>query len=86
MQMICSRKGQIVFLNSTAGLRAGANISQYAAMKHALKAVADSLREEVNPGSHLILISLAIAPPALTTYSQIQAGHSTRSAVACSAW
>jgi NADP-dependent 3-hydroxy acid dehydrogenase YdfG len=49
MPMICSRKGQIVFLNSTAGLRAGANISQYAAMKHALKAAADSLREEGNP-------------------------------------
>lgn len=53
--MICSRKGQIVFLNSTAGLRAGANVSQYAATKHALKAVADSLREEVNPAGVRVL-------------------------------
>ena len=41
-------KGQIVFINSTAGLTARANTSQFAATQHALKAVADSLREEVN--------------------------------------
>jgi NADP-dependent 3-hydroxy acid dehydrogenase YdfG len=55
MPMICSRKGQIVFLNSTAGLRAGANVSQYAATKHALKAVADSVREELNPAGVRVL-------------------------------
>jgi NADP-dependent 3-hydroxy acid dehydrogenase YdfG len=42
------RKGQIVFINSSAGLSARANVSQYAATKHALKAIADSLRAEVN--------------------------------------
>lgn len=42
------RRGQIVFLNSTAGVSAQAGVSQYAATKHALKAVADSLRHEVN--------------------------------------
>ena len=41
-------QGQIVFINSTVGLTARANVGQYAATKHALKAVADSLREEVN--------------------------------------
>lgn len=40
--------GQIVFLNSSAGVTARANVGQYAASKHALKALADSLREEVN--------------------------------------
>ena len=40
-------KGQIVFLNSGAGLTARANWSAYAASKHALKAVADSLRGEL---------------------------------------
>jgi short-subunit dehydrogenase len=40
---------QIVFVNSTAGLFARANASQYAATKHGLRAIADSLREEVNP-------------------------------------
>jgi NADP-dependent 3-hydroxy acid dehydrogenase YdfG len=43
-----SCKGQVVFINSSAGLNARANVGQYAATKHALKAVADSLREEVN--------------------------------------
>jgi NADP-dependent 3-hydroxy acid dehydrogenase YdfG len=43
------RRGQIVFINSTAGLAAVAGISQYSATKHALKALADSFREELNP-------------------------------------
>jgi NADP-dependent 3-hydroxy acid dehydrogenase YdfG len=41
-------QGQIIFVNSTAGLNARANVSQFAATQHALKAVADSLREEIN--------------------------------------
>lgn len=40
--------GQIVFVNSTAGLNARAQVGGYAASKHALRALADSLREEVN--------------------------------------
>lgn len=43
-----SCKGQIVFINSSTGLNARGNVGQYAATKHALKAIADSLREEVN--------------------------------------
>lgn len=46
---LIEKQGQIVFINSTAGLSAGSGVSQYAATKHALKAVADSLRQEVNP-------------------------------------
>jgi NAD(P)-dependent dehydrogenase (short-subunit alcohol dehydrogenase family) len=43
-------RGQIVFINSSVGLSVKrAEVGQYAATKHALKAVADSLREEVNP-------------------------------------
>jgi NADP-dependent 3-hydroxy acid dehydrogenase YdfG len=41
-------KGQVVFVNSSAGLHATAGTAQYAATKHALKALADSLRCEVN--------------------------------------
>jgi NADP-dependent 3-hydroxy acid dehydrogenase YdfG len=41
--------GQVVFINSTQGLNAAAGIAQYGATKHAMKAVADSLREEVYP-------------------------------------
>jgi short-subunit dehydrogenase len=45
---ILATRGQIAFVNSSAGLIARAGVSQYAASKHALKALADSLREEVH--------------------------------------
>lgn len=41
------RRGQVVFINSSAGLHAKAGIAGYSASKHALKAVADALRDEV---------------------------------------
>ena len=48
--MLTATRGQIVFINSSAGLSAKRpGVGQYAATKHALKAIADSLREEVNP-------------------------------------
>ena len=40
--------GQVAFINSSSGLRARAGAGQFAATQHALKAMADSLREEVN--------------------------------------
>jgi NADP-dependent 3-hydroxy acid dehydrogenase YdfG len=47
---LTSVRGQVVFINSSAGLHAGrAEVGQYAATKHALRAIADSLREELNP-------------------------------------
>ncbi len=48
LPMLKAAKGQIVFLNSTQGLRATATVGQYAATQHALTAIADSLRDEVN--------------------------------------
>jgi NADP-dependent 3-hydroxy acid dehydrogenase YdfG len=46
---ILSCQGQIVFVNSLAGLlRPREDMAQYAATKYALRAIADSLREEVN--------------------------------------
>ena len=48
LPMIVSSQGQIVFINSSVILRARANVGQFAATQHALKAMADSLREEVN--------------------------------------
>src|ERR1041385_534913 len=45
---LIASQGQVVFTNSSAGLTARGGVSQYAATKHALKAVADSLREECN--------------------------------------
>jgi short-subunit dehydrogenase len=41
-------QGQVVFINSSMGLHTKAQISQYAATKHGLKAMADTLRHEVN--------------------------------------
>lgn len=41
--------GQVVFINSTAGVHASANNALYAATKHGLKAIADGLRDEINP-------------------------------------
>ncbi|MFZ0737783.1 MAG: SDR family NAD(P)-dependent oxidoreductase [Candidatus Acidiferrales bacterium] len=42
------RPGQIVFINSSAGLKASAGAGQFSATQHALKAIAESLRDEVN--------------------------------------
>jgi NADP-dependent 3-hydroxy acid dehydrogenase YdfG len=41
-------RGQIVFINSSTGLNARANTGHFSATQHAFKALADSLREEVN--------------------------------------
>ena len=42
------RPGQIVVVNSSVGVRAPAGVSQFSATQHALKALTDSLREEIN--------------------------------------
>jgi NAD(P)-dependent dehydrogenase (short-subunit alcohol dehydrogenase family) len=50
LPLLIAARGQAVFINSSAGLSAKRpEIGQYAATKHALKAIADSFREEVNP-------------------------------------
>lgn len=50
LPLLTTARGQIVFINSSAGLNARRpEAGQYAATKHALKAIADSLREELNP-------------------------------------
>ncbi|MGH8730038.1 MAG: SDR family NAD(P)-dependent oxidoreductase [Burkholderiales bacterium] len=43
-----SARGQVVFINSTQGLGAAETVGPYAATKHGLKALADSLRKEIN--------------------------------------
>jgi NAD(P)-dependent dehydrogenase (short-subunit alcohol dehydrogenase family) len=44
-----SPPGQVVFVNSSAGVNAGPNVAAYAATKHALRALVDGLRAEINP-------------------------------------
>lgn len=48
LPMLRVQHGCVVFINSSTGLVTRANISQYSATKHALKAMADSFRAEVN--------------------------------------
>jgi NADP-dependent 3-hydroxy acid dehydrogenase YdfG len=50
-----ARRGHIVFINSTAGLEARGKAGPYAASKHALRALADSLRDEVNESGVRVL-------------------------------
>ena len=50
LSLLTASRGQIVFVNSSLGHTVKRpDVGQYAATKHALKAIADSLREEVNP-------------------------------------
>jgi NADP-dependent 3-hydroxy acid dehydrogenase YdfG len=48
LPMLKSQRGQIVFINSSAGLKAVADSSQYSATKHALTGFAESLRQEIS--------------------------------------
>ena len=49
LPMLKETRGQVVFVNSTAGLAAGADNGLYAATKHALRSIAGSIRDHVNP-------------------------------------
>ena len=64
-----SRRGQVVFLNSTIGLEGRAGIAQYAASKHALRALADSLRAEVN-GAGVRVLSVYLGRTATPMQAQ----------------
>jgi short-subunit dehydrogenase len=55
LPLVAERRGQFVFINSAAGLIAHKGAAFYAATKHALKAVADSLREEVSQAGVTVL-------------------------------
>ena len=48
LPLLRKSKGQIVFVNSSAGLRSPATTGQFSATQHAVRSIADSLREEVN--------------------------------------
>jgi NADP-dependent 3-hydroxy acid dehydrogenase YdfG len=48
LPMLKERHGQVVFINSSSAIAAKPMSAQYDSTKHALKAIADSLRAEVN--------------------------------------
>jgi NADP-dependent 3-hydroxy acid dehydrogenase YdfG len=55
LPLLKSSQGQIVFINSSLWLNARRGVAQYAACKYALKAIADSLRDELNDDGIRIL-------------------------------
>jgi NADP-dependent 3-hydroxy acid dehydrogenase YdfG len=69
--MVKTTRGQIVFLNSLVGLDAKGGSSQYSATKHALKALADSLRQEVN-GDGVRVLSVFLGRSATPMQAQLQ--------------
>jgi NADP-dependent 3-hydroxy acid dehydrogenase YdfG len=48
LPMLRAGGGDIVVVNSTQGIRAAGDVGQYAATQHAMRAITDSLRQEVN--------------------------------------
>lgn len=64
-----TRQGQVVFLNSHAGLKGHRQASAYAATKAALRALADTLREEVNADGVRVL---SVYPGSTATPMQIE--------------
>ena len=74
LPMLKRRRGQIVFINSTQGLQAGPRLGQFAATQHALKAIADSLREEVNSDGVRVLsvYSGRTATPRMETVFKVE--------------
>ena len=48
LPLLRAQKGQIVFINSSAGKSANPGVGQYSASQHAVRAFADSLRAEIN--------------------------------------
>lgn len=55
LPLLKKRKGQIAFINSSQGIQARACVGQFAATQHALRAIADSLRDEVNSAGIRVL-------------------------------
>jgi NADP-dependent 3-hydroxy acid dehydrogenase YdfG len=64
-------RGQIVFINSSAGLTTRPNTGYFSATQHAFKALADSLRDEVNADGVRVLSVY----PGRTATPRIQALH-----------
>jgi NADP-dependent 3-hydroxy acid dehydrogenase YdfG len=55
LPLLKAAQGQVIFINSSAGVNAPRDVGQYAATQHAVKALADSLRLEVNESGVRVL-------------------------------
>jgi NADP-dependent 3-hydroxy acid dehydrogenase YdfG len=56
LPMLRASRGEIVFVNSSAGKSANASMGQFSATQHAMRAVADALRAEVNADGVRVLV------------------------------
>lgn len=74
LPMIKCCTGQIVFMNSSIWQQARAGLSQYAATKYALKAFADSLRDEVN-GDGVRVLSMFLGRTATPMQAALHEKH-----------
>jgi NADP-dependent 3-hydroxy acid dehydrogenase YdfG len=74
LPLLKARQGQLVFINSTAGLIANASAVQYSVTKHALKALADCLRKEVNADG-LRVLSVFLGRSATPLQAQVHASE-----------
>lgn len=72
LPMITSCAGQIVMMNSSIWQQARAGLSQYAATKYALKALTDSLRDEVN-GDGVRVLSMFLGRTATPMQANLHA-------------
>jgi NADP-dependent 3-hydroxy acid dehydrogenase YdfG len=55
LPLLRESQGSVVFVNSSAVLRTSVEVAQFTATQHALKALADALREEVNADAVRVL-------------------------------
>jgi NADP-dependent 3-hydroxy acid dehydrogenase YdfG len=69
-------RGQIVFINSSAGLASRPNAGQYCATKHGLRALTDSIRAEVN-GYGIRVLSIYPGRTATSSQASIYASTAT---------
>jgi NADP-dependent 3-hydroxy acid dehydrogenase YdfG len=74
LPLLVSRRGDVVFINSTQGLAAGGEVGQFAATQHAMRGVADSLRAEVNRDGVRVL-TLHVGRTATERQERIYAGE-----------
>jgi NAD(P)-dependent dehydrogenase (short-subunit alcohol dehydrogenase family) len=72
LPLLRQRQGQVVFINSLVVLTTGAQVGSYAATKHALTALADSFRAEVN-AEGLRVLSVYIGSTASPMQAKIHA-------------
>ena len=76
LPLLRASRGTVVFIGSGAGTRASANLAAYAATKHALRALADSLRlEEAAAGVRVSTVAPGPVDTSMQEQMQAQLGN-----------